>query len=269
VFLHPPHETESAVLFETGPLGSSNLLAYTPGCGPGRYPDGTAKRIPAGWKIHFVIHYTVVGTPQEDRSELGLVFADPAAVRREVATKLILTDNYVIPPGAASHQVEETWTTDRDVLVTAFFPHMHLRGKAFRYAAEYPNGSAEILLDVPAYDFHWQHRYELAEPKRLPVGTVVRCTAVFDNSAGNSANPDPSVPVRSGQRSEDEMFNGYLDLVAADEDFVAARSHAADRRTWAIAAGLIGAFGLGLLARRVAGPGRATMPSPVGSRRRS
>src|SRR5207248_2886230 len=83
------------------------------------------------------------------------------------------------------------------------FPHMHLRGKSFRYEALYPDGKSEILLDVPRYDFNWQHRYVLAEPKRLPAGTRVRCIAHYDNSADNPANPDPSATVRAGQQTTD------------------------------------------------------------------
>ena len=52
----------------------------------------------------------------------------------------------------------------------AMFPHMHLRGKAFRYTAIYPDGKQEILLDVPRYDFNWQNSYEFAEPKLMPAG---------------------------------------------------------------------------------------------------
>ena len=78
-------------------------------------------------------------------------------------------------------------------------PHMHLRGKAFRYEAIYPDGAEEILLDLPKYDFNWQLSYELAEPKLLPKGTVIRCTAWFDNSASNPVNPNPNKVVRWGE----------------------------------------------------------------------
>src|SRR5205807_7579549 len=90
--------------------------------------------------------------------------------------------------------------------------------KSFRYEAEYPDGSTESLLDVPAYDFNWQHRYVLAEPKRLPEGTVIRCIAVYDNSASNPANPNPDAEVRAGKQTWDEMFNGYFDWCLADEE---------------------------------------------------
>ena len=50
-------------------------------------------------------------------------------------------------------------------------PHMHMRGKSFRYEAIYPDGTREVLLDVPRYDFNWQIDYILAEPKLMPKGT--------------------------------------------------------------------------------------------------
>src|SRR5262245_20127289 len=43
-----------------------------------------------------------------------------------------------------------------------------------------------VVLGV---NFNWQHRYVLAEPRRLPAGTRVRCEAVYDNSKDNPANP--------------------------------------------------------------------------------
>ena len=43
--------------------------------------------------------------------------------------------------------------------VTSLTPHMHLRGKAMRYVAHYPDGRSETLLYVPGYDFNWQFTY--------------------------------------------------------------------------------------------------------------
>jgi hypothetical protein len=99
---------------------------------------------------------------------------------------------------------------------------MHLRGSAFRYEATYPDGTREILLDVPKYDFNWQIRYLLAEPKRMPKGTVMHCTAYFDNSADNLANPDPAETVRWGDQTWEEMMIGWFGAVSAHEDLQAA-----------------------------------------------
>jgi peroxiredoxin len=238
VFLQPPFaDGPESVYLTVGILGSHCLMNFTPGSDPIRLPPGMAKRIPAGWQLHLVLHYTPIGTPTSDQTELGLQLADPADVRKEVATKLIDNVDFRIPPGASAHRVEATWRADADCLLLSLLPHMHARGQAFRYVAEYPDRPPELLLDVPKYDFNWQHRYELAEPKRLPAGTVIRCTAVYDNSADNPANPDPTAEVRYGPQFWDEMFNGYVDIALADQDMQAPPPH--DRRTqtlWGCAA---------------------------------
>ena len=92
-------------------------------------------------------------------------------------------------------------------------PHMHLRGKSFEYKATYPDGSSEMLLSVPAYDFGWQSYYTLAEPKAMPRGTRIDCLAHFDNSAENPANPDPEKAVIWGEQTFEEMMIGYIDYV--------------------------------------------------------
>ena len=96
-------------------------------------------------------------------------------------------------------------------------PHMHLRGKSFRYEAFYPDGTSEILLDVPRYDFNWQLRYELAEPKLLPAGTKLICTGHFDNSQDNLANPDPDKTVEFGWQTWEEMMIGFFTAVVLHE----------------------------------------------------
>jgi len=97
-------------------------------------------------------------------------------------------------------------------------PHMHLRGKSFRYEAEQPDGTREVLLDIPRYDFNWQLRYRLAEPKLLPKGTKLECTAHFDNSAENLANPDPTQAVRWGDQTWEEMMIGYFGTLPVEPD---------------------------------------------------
>ena len=109
-------------------------------------------------------------------------------------------------------------TFDRDTLLAAMFPHMHLRGKSFRYVAKFPNGKTETLLDVPHFDFNWQLRYELNEPKLMPRGTVLECTAHFDNSEDNLANPDSKSPVRWGDQAFEEMMIGFFSTLPATDD---------------------------------------------------
>jgi hypothetical protein len=90
---------------------------------------------------------------------------------------------------------------------------MHVRGKAFKYELIHPDGREELLLDIPHYDFNWQLRYDFKQPRVLPRDSSLRLTAVYDNSVGNRANPDPSKTVNWGQQTYDEMMIGYLEYV--------------------------------------------------------
>jgi peroxiredoxin len=205
-------------------VDSDWLVATAPGARPLLLPEGYAKRIPAGSKLVFQMHYTPNGSVQQDRSSVGLVFADPAAVRKEVGTWKAATRGFLIPPHAENHKVEAWHTFSKDSLMLAMFPHMHLRGKSFRYEAQYPDGRSEILLDVPHYDFGWQNTYIFAEPKLMPAGTRLHCVAHFDNSENNLANPDPTDTVRWGDQTWEEMMIGYFDMALADQDLTKPRA---------------------------------------------
>ncbi len=192
------------------------LVGYAPGSLPVELNDGLAIHVPAGSKLLFEMHYTPNGSEQVDRSFIGVHFTTQDKVTKVLQGQAVVEHDFVIPPGAAAHVVSANYRSKQDELLLSMTPHMHLRGKAFRYEAFYPDGRQEVLLDVPKYDFNWQLKYILDEPKRLPKGTKVVCTAVYDNSAGNLSNPDPSRKVRWGDQSWEEMMIGFFDTVAVD-----------------------------------------------------
>ncbi|MEM7233870.1 MAG: redoxin domain-containing protein [Planctomycetota bacterium] len=196
-----------------------NMIAsMAPGLPPTRYVDGAAKYVPKGSKLMFQMHYTPDGSKHKDQSHVGLIFAKDGEVKKEVRSRMAVNFRFRIPPGADNHRVESGYRFGRDSQLISLLPHMHLRGKSFRYTAMYPTGKQEILLDVPKYDFNWQNVYTLAEPKKMPAGTVIRCVAHFDNSEGNLANPDPTDSVRWGDQTWEEMMLGALDYVIEDQD---------------------------------------------------
>jgi peroxiredoxin/mono/diheme cytochrome c family protein len=195
-----------------GQASFGQLCGFAPGTRPYVLPPGMAKLIPAGWQLVFQMHYTPNGSPQKDRSSVGIKFTDPATVTHRVATANAANGLFEIPAGDPAYQVESTRTYGRDVLMLSVFPHMHLRGKDFLYEVMYPDGRKETLMNMPRYDFNWQTSYVFAEAKRLPQGTTLHCTAHFDNSAENPANPDPTQPVRWGDQTWEEMMIGWFDI---------------------------------------------------------
>jgi hypothetical protein len=195
-------------------FGESILVGEAPGDIPLILPPGVAKRIPVGAELIWQMHYTPNGKEAKDRSQLGLVFYKGKEPPKRVAQTLGISNNgFTIPPGADNHLVESEWVAPRDALLLSFMPHMHLRGKDFEYRAEYPDGRVETVLSVPRYSFDWQTQYRLAEPLRLPKGTKIHCTAHFNNSANNPANPDPKAVVTFGEQTWEEMMIGWVDFL--------------------------------------------------------
>jgi hypothetical protein len=196
--------------------GRTHLGGITPNKTGIVFAPGTARLIKKGSNIVFQMHYTTNGQVGKDRTKIGFVFA------KEPAKKIIVTGNaingrFVIPAGDPNYEVKASKTFDEDVLITSFMPHMHVRGKSFIYTAVYPDGRSEILLNVPRYDFNWQHTYIPKQPIRLPKGARIDCVAHFDNSAQNKWNPDPTKPVRWGDQTWEEMMIGWFTYLRADQ----------------------------------------------------
>jgi hypothetical protein len=181
---------------------------YAPGFIPNTLPEGTAIYVAAHSKLVFQLHYQPNGAPQEDRSLIGIRFADPRSVKKMINATSIESSVFKIPAGHPNYAVKSTELVMKDMLLLSMTPHMHSRGKAFKLEAEYADGRSELLLDVPNYDFNWQLRYIFAEPRLIPKGTRLHCTGYFDNSADNLSNPDPTKDVLPGNETNDEMMQG-------------------------------------------------------------
>jgi peroxiredoxin len=199
--------------------GFGFLAGFAPGTRPMVLEPGYAKKVPAGSLLTFQMHYTPIGSPQKDRSGIGLVFTERKEVKHVLSTSNAATMDFVIPAGANNHLVKAQKTFPRDTKLLSLFPHMHVRGKAFKYEVKYPDGRQEVLLDMPRYDFNWQTSYILAEPKMMPKGTEMLCTALFDNSEENLHNPDSTKEVRWGDQTWEEMMIGWYDVSFPIDDF--------------------------------------------------
>ncbi|MCW5968882.1 MAG: hypothetical protein KIT57_10240 [Blastocatellales bacterium] len=191
--------------------GGALLAGYAPGMNQAIFEPGAVKRVPAGSKIRFQMHYSkVAGSVQKDRSYIGLIFAKTPP-QKEVITRSVANGFFLIPPGADNHKVTACWTLEDDIHIVNLMPHMHLRGKSMEIAAYLPDGRKQMLLNVPNYSFAWQEVYYFKKQPALPKGTRIQVTAYFDNSPKNKYNPDPTKPVRWGDPTYDEMMIGWID----------------------------------------------------------
>lgn len=192
--------------------GLPAVAGFAPGEEPMIFPAGTGFKIPAGAELVWQVHYTPTGKKEIDQSQVGLVLCKQKP-EREVHAGGAMNLRFEIPAHAENHRVVSSKRFDQSVELLTLTPHMHLRGKDFRYTAIYPDGKRKILLNIPRYDFNWQHRYRFRQPILLPKGTVLECVAHFDNSDENPANPDPENPVRWGDQTWEEMMIGWYSFV--------------------------------------------------------
>jgi mono/diheme cytochrome c family protein len=191
-----------------------HLGGLAPGTDPADYPEGYGKSLPMDSVITFQMHYhkeSGPGTGRYDDSVMALQFHDEP-VEHQVTTSPIAHGNFEIPPYHKDWKVGGARTFGEDIDLLALMPHTHLRGCYAKYTAFYPDGTTELLLEVPKYDFNWQTNYSFKEIKKIPAGTRIEWEVHYDNSKENGElnGFNPAEAVRFGQPTTDEMDLGWM-----------------------------------------------------------
>ncbi len=185
------------------------------GFAPGRQADSFGEEggrlIPKGSSLLLQMHYTTYGKATVDETEFG-IYLHETPPRYVMSEAIAGQRRFMVPPHAKEYKLEGEFLLERDAYLYAMMPHMHYRGKYMNYTAVYPDGSEEMLLSVPKYDFNWQFNYKLEEPVFLPAGTRLMARGAMDNSDRNPGNPDPDKPVHFGLQTMHEMFFGFTTL---------------------------------------------------------
>jgi hypothetical protein len=189
---------------------------WAAGSPPIEFPEGMGHVLPANQVLTLNMHYHPSGNAGADRSKLGIYFGE-GELKKEVTTAFAVDPGMFIPAGAADHREDGVYLFARDSLITALLPHMHNRGKSMKYTLVKPDGSEQILLDVPKYDYNWQNIYRLREPIPAPAGSFMKVEAHWDNSETNPLNPDPKIDVPWGDGTNNEMLVGFIDYIDATE----------------------------------------------------
>jgi hypothetical protein len=221
--MYKPSRAQFAVPVEEpevkGPRPVQDILAkFNPGVNAMEFKTGgAAKFIAAGSDIVFEIHYATTGKPETDRSRVGIVFAKEPPTERYITTTGVNTTNFAIPAGATNYEVRAESVVQAETKLAWVQPHMHLRAKDYELRAHYPSGETQVLLKGK-FDFNWQLGYEFAKPVVLPKGTKLESIAHYDNSANNKWNPDPSIEVRYGPQTTDEMAVSFMGFILGVND---------------------------------------------------
>jgi hypothetical protein len=192
------------------------IMGYAPGNESAHMPEGTGVFVPKGGVYLLQIHYTPYGKKSTDTTKIGLYFADKPP-QNFLRNHVVANSRLSIPPYAAKHEEKAYFEFWNDAVIYGLVPHAHYRGRSSSFDLIYPDGSKETILSVPNYDFNWQRTYVFTEPKSVPAGTKIIHRTLYDNSANNPGNPDPSRRVPWGLQSEDEMLYGSVSYSWVDE----------------------------------------------------
>ena len=105
------------------------------------------------------------------------------------------------------HEVEEP------VTVYAGFGHMHMLGRSLKVELNPGTPEAQVLLDVPQFDFDNQRMVKLPSPVEVDAGDTLRVTCTHDAGLRQQVPQLSKLPPRYvvwGDGTGDEMCIGIM-----------------------------------------------------------
>ncbi len=202
------------------------LIEYASGKNATFYDPDAGLLLRAGQNARLSYHFHSIGERADANVELGIVFYPKGFVPRHVqwskqlgqeaapdldipANSIVRRDGYTRLNSAAH--------------ITAWQPHMHIRGKYQCLELIYPSEPVRTeTVTCASWNYNWHTIYNYQEDVApiVPAGTLMHVITWYDNTTGNRYNPDPKNWVGAGiGRTIDEMgfsWIGWYDLTDAE-----------------------------------------------------
>jgi hypothetical protein len=208
------------------------LGLWGPGQDPQELPPGMGLRIQPGSVLVLQVHYSLPPDAGTDQTSIELKLE--TQVEREAAMLPFINLDWVtrqtmtIPAGQDNvrhtHQRDPTTDPTAAIFTNGVLRpgepfeifnvnlHMHTRGKSTRTSIRRADGSEVPLLDLPAWDFHWQFGYPLRETVIFHPGDELFLECIWNNSEANQPVVDgvrlPPQDLNWGENTGDEMCAG-------------------------------------------------------------
>jgi hypothetical protein len=183
-------------------------------------PSELAWNFPTNSDLVLQTHFHPSGKAEQEVSSVGIYFADKPPTRK--FTTLQLPPHFGrlsgvdIPAGTNAYVVKDSFTVPIDLEAFIVSPHAHYLAKSFHLEATEPDGRTRTLFKISDWDFSWQEDCAFKQRVRLPKGTRLDATVVYDNSGENPHNPThPPKRVKWGPMSTDEMTAITLSVIPA------------------------------------------------------
>lgn len=182
-----------------GTSGSTPRLlgGWVPGTQAQRFPEGTGIQMKAGEVVVMQVHYNLAAGPSAPDSTRVQMQLARAPVARPAALLPFPNLSFSIPAGASGYTSAAQAASPAAGVIWGVLPHMHTKGRRVTVKA-----GNTCLVDIPAWDFHWQQAYFFSTPQPLAVGTQLSLSCTWDN-------PTATV-VTWGEKTTDEMCLNYF-----------------------------------------------------------
>lgn len=189
---------------------------YTPGASPLVFPSGPGFKlgmnIPTGSNIVFAMHYPEGSYGEFDSTKVIFHFypTNEVGIRQVSADPVLQNWGLSLPPDQITTANASYNNVPATVTVLSVFPHMHLIGESMKVYGLDPQNDTIKFINIHHWDFHWQDFYFFRHPLKIPAGSDLRATAVYNNTVNNPHNPsNPPVHVYAGESTTDEMMLAY------------------------------------------------------------
>lgn len=210
------------------PAGSTELAdfnqqgigGWAPGSEATYLPEGTGIRLAAGSRIVIQLHYSLANEPSgaTDQTHVDLYYS-PQPVASPALWMYVANGTFTIPAGvgpldprATTSGIQTPFASTR---LFGVAPHMHLLGQSIRVDLLHGIGTADCLVNIPDWNFHWQQSYWFREPMNVVAGAdSFQVTCTYDNTVANqpAVNGVPQQPhdLHWGENTSDEMCLAFL-----------------------------------------------------------
>jgi mono/diheme cytochrome c family protein len=205
-----------------------SLGAWVPGVSSVILPAGTGGIVRSGDLAVVQVHYNVLADKGPDRTKLEMKFAPKGtAAGIQTLTTLRLFKRDLFLPANKSKIVQEKTLSAADWVGGKFYAdgqaqilmvagHMHTLGTHLTIERKNSQGTS-VLLDIPAWDFHWQGSYLLAKPIVLAATDQLTIRCIYENTVAqreaNEWEPGAVENIQWGEGTHDEMCIGYVTVV--------------------------------------------------------
>ena len=188
-----------------------------------------------GQTLRTNLHYHPNGTPQTDRTRIGLYFGK-GELKKEVVAALAGNVHVLDSAERAEPRAARASTSSIRTSTSCRSSRTCIcAGKDMTMTATYPDGRQETLLNVPAYDFSWQLFYYPKTRVKLPQrharrpGRALRQLGGEQEQSGSDQAGDASA-----RRRPPEMMFGMFEFTAdagvSPKPSTAARADGSARR---------------------------------------